>query len=94
MKDDSERSMMREGAADAGAAAGGATVETMLTLARRLQGLEEEAAEIKTILRAILTGIERLNTRLPHSMPQDEVWIDGDADEDGFLMPPPGYFLN
>jgi hypothetical protein len=48
-------------------------------LDRRLRELEADTAEIRHLLRTIVSSIERINA-------QDL--------EDGFLAPPPGHFLH
>ncbi len=61
-------------------------------LDQRLRGLEDDASELRGLLKAVVTGIERLNSRMPNDY-DDPIYDTEDA-EDGFLTPPPGQFLH
>ncbi|MEI8393988.1 MAG: hypothetical protein WCF85_04575 [Rhodospirillaceae bacterium] len=67
-------------------------VARFAALDQRLNGLEGEAAEIRTLLRAIVSGIERLHARLPADY--GEAMYDPEECDDGFLSPAPGQFLH
>ncbi|MEI6560322.1 MAG: hypothetical protein WCO00_18135 [Rhodospirillaceae bacterium] len=62
------------------------------TLDQRLRGLEDDAAELRGLLKAVVTGIERLNARVTSEY-EDQIFDTEDQD-DGFLTPPPGQFLH
>ena len=62
------------------------------SLDRRLRGLEDDAAELRGLLKAVVTGIERLNTRMPTDY-EDPIF-DTESEDDGFLAPPVGEFLH
>ena len=62
------------------------------TLDQRLRGLEDDAAELRGLLKAVVTGIERLNSRMPTDY--DDPIFDTEDQDDGFLTPPPGQFLH
>ena len=61
-------------------------------LDQRLRGLEDDAAELRGLLKAVVSGIERLNTRMPTDY--DDPIFDTEDQDDGFLTPPPGQFLH
>jgi len=62
------------------------------SLDQRLRGLEDDAAELRGLLKAVVSGIERLNSRMPADY-EDPIFDTEDQD-DGFLTPPPGQFLH
>jgi hypothetical protein len=62
------------------------------TLDRRLQELEADTAEIRHLLRAIVSSMERLNSRLPYD--RETALFEGEEVDDGFLAPPAGHFLH
>ena len=67
-------------------------VDRFSALDQRIQSMESEAAEIRGLLRAIVSGIERLHARMPGDYA--DVIFDGEDTDDGFLTPPPGQFLH
>ncbi len=67
-------------------------VNRFSTLDQRLRGLEDDAAELRGLLKAVVTGIERLNSRMPTEY--DDPIFDTEDQDDGFLTPPPGQFLH
>ena len=67
-------------------------VNRFSTLDQRLRGLEDDAAELRGLLKAVVTGIERLNSRMPTDY--DDPIFDTEDQDDGFLTPPPGQFLH
>jgi len=67
-------------------------VDRFSALDQRIQTMESEAAEIRGLLRAIVSGIERLHARMPGDYV--EAAFDGEDVDDGFLTPPPGQFLH
>ena len=67
-------------------------VSRFSSLDQRLRGLEDDAAELRGLLKAVVTGIERLNSRMPTDY--DDPIFDTEDQDDGFLTPPPGQFLH
>ena len=67
-------------------------VNRFSSLDQRLRGLEDDAAELRGLLKAVVTGIERLNSRMPTDY--DDPIFDTEDQDDGFLTPPPGQFLH
>lgn len=67
-------------------------VNRFSTLDQRLRALEDDAAELRGLLKAVVTGIERLNSRMPTDY--DDPIFDTEDQDDGFLTPPPGQFLH
>ena len=67
-------------------------VSRFSSLDQRLRGLEDDAAELRGLLKAVVTGIERLNSRMPTDY--DDPIYDTEDQDDGFLTPPPGQFLH
>ncbi|MEI6984933.1 MAG: hypothetical protein WCK65_02300 [Rhodospirillaceae bacterium] len=61
-------------------------------LEQRLQALEGDTAELRSLLRAIIAGIERLSARLPSDCTENS--FDIEEQDDGFLTAPPGQFLH
>ena len=61
-------------------------------LDQRLRGLEDDAAELRGLLKAVATGIERINTRLPADY-NDPVFEVDDLDDES-LTPPPGQLIH
>ncbi len=59
-------------------------------LDQRLRGLEDDAVELRGLLKAVVSGIERLNSRMP--LEYDDPVFDTEDQDDGFLTPPPGQF--
>ena len=67
-------------------------VSRFSSLDQRLRGLEDDSAELRGLLKAVVTGIERLNSRMPTDY--DDPIFDTEDQDDGFLTPPPGQFLH
>ena len=67
-------------------------VNRFSSLDQRLRGLEDDAAELRGLLKAVVAGIERLNSRMPTDY--DDPIFDTEDQDDGFLTPPPGQFLH
>ena len=67
-------------------------VNRFSSLDQRLRGLEDDAAELRGLLKAVVHGIERLSARMPTEY--DEPMFDTEDTDDGFLTPPPGQFLH
>ena len=61
-------------------------------LSRRQEGLEGEAAEIRTLLYTVVSAIERLSARLPNEAV--EPIFDTEDPDDGFLNRPSGALLH
>ncbi len=61
-------------------------------LDQRLRGLEDDTSELRGLLKAVVTGIERLNAQT--TTDYDDPIYDTEDPDDGFLTPPPGQFLH